>query len=339
MMKRILMFAILLAATGSVFAQKQVSWKELQNNVDEWARGPVSLLMTDEEREVFAKVKTPEEKMQFIKIFWARRDSILRTRTNEFKEEFYRRVEHTNKNFEEKNTPGWQTARGQVYILFGAPSRVDHQSVAESSRPALLWVYDNLPAKNIPRNEALMFVWRDFKYVLAPPNPDYGDTLAGQQASIDRNFRYQTIPSAVQQGFVEVARANVADEEKDYDDLLFSVRTTEKFGIARINFDATVLKTQPVQIQVSIPADAAPVYDEGNRTFAELVFVQEVKQGDKVVSRNEHTESYTWGAEAFGNLDRIQATLPAVEIPAGHELFVTVQDRISAVSETRKVKL
>src|SRR5687768_12815349 len=111
MMKKILMVAILLAG-GFVYGQKQVSWKDLQANIDDWAKGPVSLIVTDEERKVFAKLKSPEDKMQFIKIFWARRDSILRTRANEFKEEFYKRAEYANQNFAERETPGWKTARG-----------------------------------------------------------------------------------------------------------------------------------------------------------------------------------------------------------------------------------
>ena len=163
--------------------------------------------------------------------------------------------------------------------------------------------------------------------------------MAARQAALDRNFRYQSIPSVVQQAFADVTTTNVVDKEKDYDQLLFSVRTTEKFGIAQINFDTNLIQSQPVQLQVSIPADSAPVYDEGNRTFAELVFIQEVKQGDQVVSRNEHTESFTWSAEAFGDLQKIQVKLPTVPVSPGQDLYVTVQDRISAVSETKKVKL
>lgn len=333
MLKKVFVVAFLLFG-AFVYGQAEVSWKELSANIDDWAEGPPSLIMTSEERDVFKKLKSPEEKMQFIKIFWARRDAVLRTRANEFKDEFYRRTEHANKNFAEGNTPGWKTARGQVYIMFGPPSRVDHHSVPQSSRPALLWVYDDLPDR-IPRNEALMFIWRDIKYVLAPPNPDPGDRIGERQAALDSAFRFETIPSLVDQTFVDVAKANIADEEKDYEELLFSVRSTEKFGIAEIQFDADV---QQKQVRISIPASSAPVYDEGNRTFAELVFTQELRQGNNVVWKNEHTESFTWNVEAFGNLDRINVDLPALQAPSGtYELSVTVQDRISGVAETKKI--
>ena len=337
MMRKLLILFIFLTAPF-VDAQTQVSWKDLQANIDDWAEGPPSLILTSEERDVFGKLKAPEDKMQFIKIFWARRDPLLRTRENEFKDEFYKRVDHANQNFAEANTPGWKTARGQVHILFGPPSRVDHQIIAQSSRPALLWVYDNLPAKRIPKNEALMFIWRDIKYVLAPPNPDPGDTMGARQASLDNAFRYESIPSLVDQAFADVAKANVADEERDYDELLFSVRSTEKFGIAEIQFEPTVQQTAPLQLQVSIPVENAPVYDEGNRTFAELIITQELRQGDKVISRNEHSESFTWTSEDFGDLQQINVKLPALQAPPGsYELTVTVQDRISSVAETKKI--
>ena len=337
MIRKLLILSIFVTA-GFIYAQNQVSWKDLQANIDDWAEGAPGLIMTNEEQEVFGKLKTPEDKMQFIKIFWARRDPLLRTRENEFKDEFYKRVDHSNQNFAEANTPGWKTARGQVYILFGPPSRVDHQSIAQSSRPALLWVYDNLPAKRIPKNEAMMFIWRDIKYVLAPPNPDPGDTMGARQASLDNAFRYESIPSLVDQAFADVAKANVTDEEKDYDELLFSVRSTEKFGIAEIRFEPTVQQTTPLQLQVSIPTATAPVYDEGNRTFAELIITQELRQGDKVITRNEHSESFTWNSEAFSDLQQINVKLPALQAPSGsYELTVTVQDRISSVAETKRI--
>ena len=162
-------------------AADQLTWEDLKKNIDSWIRGPVSLIATDQEKTVFAKLKSPEEKMQFIKIFWARRDPLLRTSENEFKQEFYQRVDYANANFAEGDQSGWDTARGQVYILFGPPSREEKRILAESSRPVLLWVYDRIPSDQIPKNEALMFVWRDIKYVLAPPSADPGDSFGEHQ--------------------------------------------------------------------------------------------------------------------------------------------------------------
>jgi len=334
-MKKIL--PLLLLLTAFAYADTPISWNQLQANIDSWLQGPVQLILTQQEKDVYKKLKTPEEKMGFIKIFWARRDPILRTYENEFKQEFYRRVDYANANFAEGNTPGWKTARGQVYIQFGAPSRIDHQSVDGSSRPGLLWVYDNIPSNKIPKNEALFFVYRDLKYVLLPPTPDPGDTIAAQQREVDSAFRYQSIPSTVQQAFTDMAQRSVFDESKNYQQLLYSVQSTEKFGLAGIEFE---IQKTPSGTRISIPVDKAPVYDAANKSFAELYFKQELKQGDKVVASNEHQQSFDWDAQKLGQLKTIDVTLPPLNAPPGsYELSVTVQDRISNVSETRKIQV
>lgn len=333
------MVAVLLV-TKIVFAANEVSWKDLQKNIDSWASGPVSLIMTDEEKNVWKRLKTPEEKMQFIKIFWARRDPILRTRENEFKVEFYKRVDYANENYAEGSNPGWKSARGQVYIVFGPPSRIDTQSVPGSSRPAQLWVYDQLLPRSIPANEAMLFVYRDFKYVLAPPNPQPGDTIGEQQRAIDSNFRYQDIPSAVQQAFAEVSTKNVIDPEKNYKNLTASVTSTEKFGISAIQFDVKIDPSNPAKVTVTILPENAPVYDDGQKVFAELFFKQELKKGDQLIAANEHVASYSWDEKSYAELKSIELDLPPLKAPSGtYDLYVTVGDRISNVSETRKVSV
>ncbi len=333
--KKILLALLVLA--GLAIADTPVSWQDLRSNIDSWLKGPVSLLLTDQEKDVYKKLKTPEEKMQFIKIFWARRDPILRTRENEFKEEYYRRVEYANQNLAEGQTTGWSTARGQVYILFGPPSREEKRAVADSSRPALLWVYDKISSSAIPKNEALMFVYHDLKYVLLPPNPDPGDYFAEQQRELDSAFRYQSIPSVVQTAFVDTAKTYVIDEEKDYKELLFSVNSTEKFGVAQIQFDVRIEPGNPPRIQAVISAEDAPVYDDGEKVFAEFYFRQQLKKGETVVAQNEHTASFSWDAKTYSEVKEISVDLPALQAPAGeYELWVLVQDRISNVSEERK---
>ncbi len=338
MMKKIT--GILMLLSQVLFAADQISWQDLQKNIDSWASGPVSLLMTDEEKSVWKKLKTPEEKMQFIKIFWARRDPILRTRENEFKVEFYNRVDYADKNYAGGSTAGWKTARGQVYIIFGPPSRVDQQSYPGSSRPAQLWVYDKLLGKHIPANEAMLFVYKDFKYVLEPPAPQPGDTIGQEQRSFDSKFRYQDIPSAVQQAFVETTRAEIIDPDKNYKNLLASVSSTEKFGVSEIQFETQVDSSHPPGVSVTILPENVPVYDDGEKVFAELYYRQELKKGDTVVASDEQVQSYSWDPTGFADLKGLVQPLSPLKAPAGtYELYITVGDRISNVGETRKVEI
>jgi GWxTD domain-containing protein len=336
MLARYIVLALLVISVQVGFGAEPIKWSDLQKNIGTWIEGPPSLIITSDEKDVWKRLKTPEEKMQFIKIFWARRDPILRTRENEYKQQFYERVKYANDNYAEKNNAGWKSARGRTYIMFGAPGRIDHQSVQGSSRPAELWVYDKTPSDRIPPNEAMLFVYRDFKYVLYPPNAQPGDIIGEQQQALDANFKYQDIPSVVQAAFVDVSKANIIDESKDYRDLISSVKSTEKFGLNQIEFEIRPLKTD--QFEVVLKPDTAPIYDSGEEMFAEFFFKQELKKGDQLIAANQHTASFKWDQTKFAELKEIAVTLPPVEVPPGqYELWITVGDRISNVTETRKV--
>jgi GWxTD domain-containing protein len=335
MLARYIVLALMVVSVQFGFAAEPIKWSDLQKNIDSWIEGPPSLIITSDERDVWKRLKTPEEKMQFIKIFWSRRDPILRTRENEYKQQFYDRVDYANENYADKNGPGWKSARGRTYIMFGAPGRVDKQTFPGSSRPAELWVYDKTPSNRIPPNEAMLFVYRDFKYVLFPPNAQPGDAIGEQQQALDANFQYQDIPSVVQAAFVDVNKANIIDESKDYRDLISSVKSTEKFGLNQIEFE---VRPKANQYEVVLKSDTAPIYDSGEEMFAEFFFKQELKKGDQLIAANQHTASFKWDQTKFAELKEITVDLPPLDIPAGqYELYVTVGDRISNVTETRKI--
>lgn len=335
------LFVLFLLSTNILVADTQLTWQDLQKNVDSWIEGPVSLLLTDQEKSVYKKLSSPEDKMQFIRIFWSRRDPILRTRENEFKQDFYTRVDAANEKFAEGKTPGWKTARGQVYILFGPPSREEKRAVPESSRPAILWIYDRIGSSHIPANEALVFVYRDIKYVLLPPSAEAGDVVGEQARGLEMStLGYQTIPSAVQQAFVDVAEKDVIDENNDYKNLLGSVTATEKFGMAGIEFDAVKAQEDPLQYKLILPKESAVVYDAGTKLFLEISVDQELKMGTTVVASNRQTISREWDQQAFTSLTAIEIPLPALDAAAGKgELTITVHDSVSGISEARKVSL
>lgn len=331
-------FVLIFLVTNIIVAETQLTWQDLQKNMDSWIDGPVSLLLTDQEKDVYKKLSTPEDKMQFVKIFWARRDPLLRTRENEFKQEFYTRVDAANDKFAEGKTPGWKTARGQVYILFGPPSREEKRAVPESSRPAILWIYDRIGSSRIPVNEALVFVYRDIKYVLLPPSAQEGDVVGSESRAMElSSLGYQSIPSVVEQAFADVTQKDIVDENKDYRNLLGSVTTTEKFDLAGIDFEAVKVQDNPLQFKLTLPKETAPVYDAGTKLFLELSVDQEFKAGTAVVASNRKTISLGWDQKAFAGLNAIEIELPALDGASGKgELSVTVRDSVSGISETRK---
>jgi len=88
-----------------------------------WLEGDVYWIISEEERDVFARLTTDEEREAFIQQFWDRRDPDPSTSDNEFKIEHYRRILYANERFT-AGISGWKTDRGMIYIKFGPPDRL-----------------------------------------------------------------------------------------------------------------------------------------------------------------------------------------------------------------------
>ncbi len=89
-----------------------------------WLREDVLYIITPQEADVFKKLRTDEERDNFIEQFWQRRDTNPITAANEYKEEHYRRIAYANEQFA-SGFPGWKTDRGMIYIKFGPPDRLE----------------------------------------------------------------------------------------------------------------------------------------------------------------------------------------------------------------------
>ncbi len=101
------------------------------------------LIMTGQEKDVFNHLPDAESRKEFIDEFWAKRDPDPGTPENEFKNEFYRRIQYSNQHFNE-GTPGWKTDRGRFFIYLGNPDKTDeflfHQE-PDVRGPILWWIY------------------------------------------------------------------------------------------------------------------------------------------------------------------------------------------------------
>ena len=119
---------------GPLGAQSQQ--EEQVDYFKKWLDQDVIYTITEEEKSVFKKLQTPEEKERFIEQFWTRRDPSPQNSYNEFKEEHYRRIQYSNDHFA-SGIPGWKTDRGMIYIKFGEPDRIEaHPSGGHYQRPS-----------------------------------------------------------------------------------------------------------------------------------------------------------------------------------------------------------
>lgn len=102
----------------------------------------VRYTITSEERKLFLKLPSSERK-SFIEEFWKRRDPIPETAINEFKEEYFLRIEQANKLFGEGGKQGWLSDRGRIWITLGPP---DHRETYPRGQsfygfPVEIWHY------------------------------------------------------------------------------------------------------------------------------------------------------------------------------------------------------
>lgn len=105
----------------------------------------VRYIITKEEEKIFLELPH-SEKDRFIEEFWARRDPDPDTEENEFKTEFFKRVERANALFISEGKPGWLTDRGRIYVLFGPPTdRITDSLGGDYGVCQDIWYYGDFP--------------------------------------------------------------------------------------------------------------------------------------------------------------------------------------------------
>lgn len=103
----------------------------------------VRYIITKEEKKNFLSLP-PESRKDFIEEFWKRRDPVPETEVNEFKEEYFKRIEEANKLF---GKDGWLQDRGMVYILLGPPTERYTYPMGRyhGDLPTEIWYYGFFP--------------------------------------------------------------------------------------------------------------------------------------------------------------------------------------------------
>ena len=125
-----------------------------EQELDE-AYAPLIYLMRSEEQGIYSTL-TVEGKRQYLKRFWARRDSTPGAGANEAMRGFYTRIGEANQRFREggaSEVPGWRTDRGRIFIRYGEPEEKLRRPQAGGTAPYEVWKYS--------RGRVLKFVFLD----------------------------------------------------------------------------------------------------------------------------------------------------------------------------------
>lgn len=97
--------------------------KEPDNEFTKWL-DEVGPIITDQERRGWDKLRTKEEREQFIATFWRLRDPDSDTEENEYREAYFERFAYVNEHFA-SGTPGYKTDRGKIYLKYGKPDDIE----------------------------------------------------------------------------------------------------------------------------------------------------------------------------------------------------------------------
>lgn len=100
----------------------------------------LSYIAGEDEVDPMRALKDEGEQAAAWEAFWRRRDPTPDTPRNEYQLEFFRRLQHAERNFQGFG-PGWRSDMGRVYVRRGPPDQVEQRS-ASSQSPALeIWTY------------------------------------------------------------------------------------------------------------------------------------------------------------------------------------------------------
>ncbi|MFC2169987.1 GWxTD domain-containing protein [Acidobacteriota bacterium] len=142
-------FSIVFIGSSLLFISSSCSLYKAEQELDpEYAEfiSKVRYIVTKKERRIFLELPN-SERDAFMEEFWDRRDPDPGTEENEFKMEYFNRMDRADELFVSEGVPGWMTDRGRIYILFGPPMEriTDPMGTSAYSACQEVWYYGSFP--------------------------------------------------------------------------------------------------------------------------------------------------------------------------------------------------
>ena len=116
----------------------------------------VAYIATDTEKKRYKNLNR-DGKIRMLVNFWRSRDTDLLTAENEYRKEYFQRVEYANRAFSTKFRRGWKTDRGRVLLVYGIPSEIQRNPGGTmSEKPYEIWTYNEV-------ENGVIFVFGDLR--------------------------------------------------------------------------------------------------------------------------------------------------------------------------------
>jgi GWxTD domain-containing protein len=123
----------------------------LKDAYRQWVDQDVRWIIMPEERAAFLGLTNDDERDEFIKQFWVRRNPTPDSPENKFREEHYRRIAYANVHFA-AGMAGWMSDRGRIYIVNGKPDSIDSHPAGGlgEAKPFEVWHYNSIRENGPP---------------------------------------------------------------------------------------------------------------------------------------------------------------------------------------------
>jgi GWxTD domain-containing protein len=118
---------------------------KLEKDQKKWLESVWAIMLPEEEK-IYKDLKK-DDRAEFQKIFWARRDPDLATPENEFQAEYQKNAAEADKRYKAAGRAGSQTDCGRVFLLLGEPNGVEKQDAGATSGPRApeVWTFKDRP--------------------------------------------------------------------------------------------------------------------------------------------------------------------------------------------------
>ncbi|MFN8095516.1 MAG: GWxTD domain-containing protein [Vicinamibacteria bacterium] len=129
---------------------------------DEQFLNDVKPILLMSEKSAYEKLKDKSDRLEFQKIFWARRDPNPATPENEFQQQYVKDRAYADENYGYANVRGSTTDCGRTYILLGRPdvTQLRPQAPSDASQGGVrtpeIWTYNDRPDRRVQGGKAMV---------------------------------------------------------------------------------------------------------------------------------------------------------------------------------------
>lgn len=106
--------------------------------------GYCKYIASEQEKNQYEKLETLDAKREFMFNFWKKRDATPDTPENEYKNDYFKRVEYARVKFTEFQKHGALTDRGRVYLIYGEPDEIEFKHNQIDTKPYQVWYYNSI---------------------------------------------------------------------------------------------------------------------------------------------------------------------------------------------------